>query len=136
MVELVGAEEVAVVEGRQVVDVDLSGLVEDEEKEGKEVLLQFKHNIFNYSLPRCAFYLFHRYLILQVFLCDLDGVVLDSVSVPLVGDLLGNQLLQDEEQQLVVVSAEGQVASERLDRDKQNTDLIKHQIRMHQGLYF
>lgn len=37
VVELVGAEEVAVVEGRQVVDVDLSCLMEDEEKEGKEV---------------------------------------------------------------------------------------------------
>lgn len=68
----------------------------------------------------CSLSLFHCYLILQVLLCDLDGVVLDSVSVPLVGDLLGNQLLQDEEQQLVVVSAEGQVASERLDRNKQH----------------
>ena len=105
-------------------------------KKGRRCCYSSNTIYLNYSLPRCAFYLFHRYLILQVFLCDLDGVVLDSVSVPLVGDLLGNQLLQDEEQQLVVVSAEGQVASERLDRDKQNTDLIKHQIRMHQGLYF
>lgn len=56
-----------------------------------------------------------RYLFLQVFLWYLDGVVLDSVSVPLVGDLLGHQLLQDEEQQLVVVPAEGQVTGKRLD---------------------
>lgn len=33
MAELVGAEDVAVVEGRQVVDVDLSRLKEEEEKE-------------------------------------------------------------------------------------------------------
>ena len=33
MVELVGAEDVAVVEGRQVVDVDLSRLEEQEEKD-------------------------------------------------------------------------------------------------------
>lgn len=58
------------------------------------------------------------YLILQVLFCDLDGVILDSVSVPLVGHLLGHQLFEDEEQQLVVVSAEGQVSSERLDRNR------------------
>lgn len=72
--------------------------------------------------------LFHCYLVMQVFLCDLDGVVLDSVSVPLVGDLLGHQLFEDEEQQLVVVPAEGQVTGKRLGRDTQTT-LIKHHIR-------
>lgn len=59
-----------------------------------------------------------QYLILKIFFWDLDGVVLDSVSVPLVGDLLGHQLFEDEEQQLVVVSAEGQIAAERLSRQK------------------
>lgn len=59
-----------------------------------------------------------QYLILKIFFWDLDGVVLDSVSVPLVGDLLGHQLFEDEEQQLVVVSAEGQIAGERLSRHK------------------
>lgn len=59
-----------------------------------------------------------QYLILKIFFWDLDGVVLDSVSVPLVGDLLSHQLFEDEEQQLVVVSAEGQIAGERLSRQK------------------
>lgn len=59
-----------------------------------------------------------QYLILKIFFWDLDGVVLDSVSVPLVGDLLGHQLFEDEEQQLVVVSAEGQIAGECLSRHK------------------
>jgi len=36
--ELVGAEKVAVVEGRQVVDVDLSGLEEEEEGEEEQWL--------------------------------------------------------------------------------------------------
>lgn len=62
---------------------------------------------------------------MQVFLRYLDGVVLDSVSVPLVGDLLGHQLLEDEQQQLVVVPAEGQVAGKRLDRNTDNTSLNK-----------
>lgn len=55
---------------------------------------------------------------MEIFLRDLDGVVLNAVSVPLVGHLLGHQLLKDEEQQLIVVSAEGQVAGERLRRQK------------------
>lgn len=55
------------------------------------------------------------YLILQVFLWNLDGVILDSVSAPLVGDLLRYQLFEDEEQQLIVVPTEGQVTSKRLD---------------------
>lgn len=59
-----------------------------------------------------------QYLILKIFFWDLDGVILDSVSVPLVGDLLGHQLFEDEEQQLVVVSAEGQIAGECLSRHK------------------
>lgn len=50
-----------------------------------------------------------RYLVRQVFLWDLDDVLLGSVSVALVGNLLSHQLLQDEQQQLVVVSPEGQV---------------------------
>lgn len=62
---------------------------------------------------------------MQVFLRYLDGVVLDSVSVPLVGDLLGHQLLEDEQQQLVVVPAEGQVTGKRLDRNTNNTSLDK-----------
>lgn len=61
-----------------------------------------------------------RYLILQVFLWYLDGVVLDSVSAPLVGDLLGYELFEDEEQQLIVVPTEGKVASKRLDRNTDN----------------
>lgn len=64
------------------------------------------------------------YLILQVFLGYLNGVVLDSISVPLVGDLLSHQLLKDEEQQLVIVPAEGQVAGKCLDRNTDNTDVI------------
>lgn len=54
------------------------------------------------------------HLVVQFLLWDLDGVVLDSVSAPLVGDLLGHQLLQDEQQQLIVVPAERQVAGKRL----------------------
>ena len=54
------------------------------------------------------------YLVHQVFLGDLDGVLLGAVAVPLIGHVLGHQLLQDEEQQLVVVTTEGQVAGERL----------------------
>lgn len=69
------------------------------------------------------------YLIVQVFLWDLDGVVLDSVSVPLVRDLLGHQLFEDEQQQLVVVSAEGQVAGERLRGNKDSRDFMN--IRTH-----
>lgn len=73
-----------------------------------------------------------RYLILQVLFWYLDGVVLDSISVPLVGDLLGHQLFEDEEQQLVVVSAEGQVTSERLHRN--TVDLINIKIRKNRGV--
>ena len=54
------------------------------------------------------------YLLLQVLLGDLDDVALRSVSVPLIGHLLGHQLLQDEQQQLVVVALERQVARKRL----------------------
>lgn len=61
-----------------------------------------------------------RYLILQVFLWYLDSVVLDSISAPLVGDPLGYQLFEDEEQQLIVVPTEGQVASKRLGRNTDN----------------
>lgn len=67
-----------------------------------------------------------QYLILKIFFWDLDGVVLDSVSVPLVGNLLGHQLFEDEEQQLVVVSAEGQIAGERLSRQKILDEVSKH----------
>lgn len=51
---------------------------------------------------------------MQVLLGDLDGVVLGSVAAPLIGHLLGHQLFEDEEQQLVVVPAERQVTGERL----------------------
>lgn len=61
------------------------------------------------------------YLILQVFLWNLDGVILDSVSAPLVGDLLRYQLFEDEEQQLIVVPTEGQVTSKRLDNKQTKT---------------
>lgn len=60
------------------------------------------------------------YLFLQVLLCDLDGVVLDAVPVPLIRHLLGHKLLQDEQQQLVVVSAESQVPGERLENKRKN----------------
>lgn len=63
------------------------------------------------------------HLVLQLLLWDLDGVVLDAVAVPLVRHLLGHQLLEDEEQQLVVVSAEGQVAGERL-METDDSDLV------------
>lgn len=75
------------------------------------------------------------YLVLQVFLRYLDGVVLDSVSVPLVGDLLGHQLLKDEEQQLVVVSAEGQVTSECLHRETETNPLVVDVPPTHSGVY-
>lgn len=61
-----------------------------------------------------------HHLLVQVLLWDLHGVILSSVSVPLVGHLLGHQLFQDEEQQLVVVPAEGQVAGERLDGEQRS----------------
>ena len=54
------------------------------------------------------------YLLLQVLLGDLDDVALRSVPVPLIGHLLSHQLLQDEQQQLVVVAFESQVARKRL----------------------
>lgn len=59
------------------------------------------------------------YLILQVFLWNLDSVILDSISAPLVGDLLCYQLFENEEQQLIVVSTEGQITSKRLDKNRQ-----------------
>lgn len=54
------------------------------------------------------------YLVHQVLLGDLNGVLLGPVAVPLVHHLLCNQLLQDEQQQLVVVSLEREVAGEGL----------------------
>lgn len=72
------------------------------------------------------------HLVLQLLLWDLDGVVLDAVAVPLVCHLLRHQLLEDEEQQLVVVSAEGQVAGERLtetdDSDSERLCLTHHRF--------
>lgn len=50
------------------------------------------------------------YLVYQVLLWDLDDVLLHSVAVALVGHLLGHQLFQDKQQELVVVSPESQVA--------------------------
>lgn len=46
------------------------------------------------------------YLVHQILLWDFYGVLLGSVAVSLVHHLLCNQLLQDEQQQLVVVSLE------------------------------
>lgn len=46
------------------------------------------------------------YLIHQVLLWDFYGVLLGSVAVSLIHHLLCNQLLQDEQQQLIVVSLE------------------------------
>jgi len=46
------------------------------------------------------------YLIHQVLLWYFYGVLLGPVAVPLVHHLLCDQLLQDEQQQLVVVSLE------------------------------
>lgn len=66
-----------------------------------------------------------QYLIMQIFLGDLDGVVLDSVSVPLVRDLLGHQLLEDEKQQFVVVPAERQIAGKCLERNKGRDKVFK-----------
>ncbi len=54
------------------------------------------------------------YLVHQIFFRNLDGVLLGSVTVALIRDLLGNQLLQDEEQQLVVISSECQIPCKRL----------------------
>ena len=50
----------------------------------------------------------------QVLLRDLDRLLVGAVPVPLVHRLVVNQLAQDEQQQLVVVSLEGQVAREVL----------------------
>lgn len=61
------------------------------------------------------------YLVHQVFLGDLDHVLLHSVAVALVGNLLGHQLLQDKQQQLVVISPERQVACERLEDNRQQS---------------
>lgn len=54
------------------------------------------------------------YLVHQVLLWDFYSVLLGSVTVSLVHHLLCNQLLQDEQQQLIVVSFEGEVAGECL----------------------
>lgn len=64
------------------------------------------------------------YLILQVFLWYLDHITLDSISASLVSNLLSNQLLEDEEQQLIVVLAKCQVASECLQRHIDSNNLM------------
>lgn len=64
------------------------------------------------------------YLILQVFLWYLDHITLDSISASLVGNLLSDQLLEDEEQQLIVVLAKCQVASECLERHTDSNSLM------------
>lgn len=79
-------------------------------------ILQF--NMFINSKKKC-------YLILQVFFWYLDRVILESISTPLVGDLLGYQLFKDEEQQFIVVPTEGQVRSKRLQTNIDNTNFTK-----------
>lgn len=46
------------------------------------------------------------YLVHQVLLWDFYSVLLGSIAVSLVHHLLCNQLFQDEQQQLIVVSLE------------------------------
>lgn len=58
------------------------------------------------------------YLVHQVLLGHLDRVLLGPEAVALIRHLLGHQLLQDEEQQLVVVPAERQVAGKSLRRER------------------
>lgn len=57
---------------------------------------------------------YRSYLILKVLLWNLHRVVLDAVAASLVRRLLGYQLFEDEEQQLIVVPAEGQISSKGL----------------------
>lgn len=59
---------------------------------------------------------FRSYLILEVLLGNLHRVVLNAVAAPLVCRLLGHQLFEDEEQQLVVVPTEGQISSKGLSK--------------------
>lgn len=58
------------------------------------------------------------YLVHQVLLGHLDCILLGPEAVALIRHLLGHQLLQDEEQQLVVVPAERQVAGKSLRRER------------------
>lgn len=69
------------------------------------------------------------YLVHQVFLWDLDDVLLHSVAVALVGHLLGHQLLQDKQQQFVVVSPERQVTCKRLRENRQPSENPKQRNR-------
>lgn len=73
---------------------------------------------------------FKSYLVLEVLLCDLHRVVLNSVPTPLVRRLLGHQLFEDEEQQLVVVPAEGQISSEGLPVQKKRKKKEKKEIEL------
>ena len=71
------------------------------------------------TTPPCS------YLVHQVLLGNLDRVLLGPKAVALICHLLGHQLLQDEQQQLIVVPAERQVAGECLRRQ---------QVSLQQGL--
>lgn len=123
--ELVGAEKVAVVEGCEVVDVDLPGLEGRGEgtttpQAGKKRLLSILSLTSDRpdrpSERRAVGCLDESksYLILEVLLGNLHRVVLNAVATPLVRRLLGHQLFEDKEQQLVVVPAEGQISSKGL----------------------
>lgn len=63
-------------------------------------------------------YIIVSYLVHQIFLWDLDDVLLHSIAVALVRHLLSHQLLQDKQQQLVVVSLESQVACKCLEENR------------------
>ena len=73
---------------------------------GPHINLKF-HNIVG-SLSQIA------HLICQIFLGDFNDVQLGVEPIPLEGHLILCQLLQDEQQQLIVVTLEGEVARECL----------------------
>ena len=61
-------------------------------------------------------------LVSEVLLGDLDHLHLGTVPVPLERHLVLRQLLEDEQQQLIVVFLEGEVARERLQTDHSHVD--------------